>query len=118
MPLGVERLVGACRRAMPTRLLCDPCPRRERTLVVRIDIVDGDADVLALDAAALGADRAVGALRSDPDHAAAELHEGVMDHAVRALHPGGRNLSESERTLEEVERGADVRIWKLGDDGQ
>src|SRR5437879_3272201 len=110
MALGVERLVGAYLCAMASRLPCDPCPRGERAVVVRLDVGDGHAEVLALDAAALRADRAVGALRSDPDHAVAELDNRVVDHAVRALHPRGRNLAEPERALQERERGADVVI--------
>src|SRR5215510_8485876 len=114
--LGIDRLVGVRFRAAAPRLPGDPRPRGEGVLVVRLDVGDGHAEVLALRAAALGADRAVGALRSDPDHAAAELDERVVDHAVGALHPRGRNLVEPERALQERERGADVRIGKLGND--
>src|SRR5439155_5268454 len=113
---GIERLVGACARALAARLPGDPCTRGERALIVRLDVGDGHAEVLTLDAAALRADRAVGALRSDPDHAVAELDDRVVDHAVRALHPRGRNLVEPERALQERERGADVLIRQLGND--
>src|SRR6266446_10354820 len=74
------------------------------------------ADVLALDAATHRADRAVGALRADADHAAAELDQRVADHALRAHQPCGRDLAEPERAFQELERGADVLIRKLGND--
>src|SRR5262245_28064704 len=101
---------------MAARLPRDPCSRGAGALVVRLDVGHGHAEVLALDAAPLRADRAVGALRADPDHAVAELDERVVDHTVRALHPRGRDLAEPKRALQERERGADVRIGKLGND--
>src|SRR5215468_3789205 len=110
--LWVERLVAAMASRVLARLLRDACPRRQRTLVMREDVGDGHAQVLALDAAALRADRAVGALRTDSDHAVAELDERVVDHTVRALQPRRRDLAEPERALQERERGADVRIRK------
>src|SRR5207302_343208 len=85
-------------------------------LIVRIDVVDVHADVLALDAATHRADRAVGALRADADHAAAELDQRVADHALRTHQPCGRDLAEPERAFQELERGADVLIRKLGND--
>src|SRR5262249_53488059 len=113
--LRIERLVGV--RARATRLLGDPGSRGERALVVRVDVGHGHADVLALHAAALRADRGVGTLRADPDHAVAELDERVVEHAVGAFHPRARDLVEPERALQERERGSDVRIRKLGNDG-
>src|SRR5438093_763885 len=86
--LGVERLVGAMRLvgaiapdvvAQPGR---DPCTRADRALIVRIDVVDVHADVLALDAATLRADRAMVTLRADSDRAGAELEHRVVDRAV------------------------------------
>src|SRR5262249_21265822 len=78
--LGIERLVGAWLRAMAARLPRDPRTRGAAGLEVRLDVGDGHAEVLALDAAALRADGTVGALRADPDHAVAELDERVVDH--------------------------------------
>src|SRR5206468_12971749 len=73
--LEVERLVAATAPGMVARSACDPCPGGARALVVRIDVGDGHADVLALDAGTLGTHRAVSSLRADPDHAAAELDQ-------------------------------------------
>src|SRR5713101_2344180 len=112
MALDVERLVGVMFAERPG----DLCPRGERALLVRIDVVDVHADVLALDAGTLRTDCAVGALGADPDHAVAELDQCVVEHAVRTLHPRARNLVESERALQERERGADVLIRQLGND--
>src|SRR5881628_3791376 len=64
--LEVERLVGAIAPGVVAQPVCDPCTCGDRALIVRIDVVDVHADVLALDAAALRADRAVVALRADP----------------------------------------------------
>src|SRR5215475_6054142 len=114
--LGVDRLVGVRLRAAAAWLPCDPRPCGERLLIVRLDVGDRHAEILALDAAALGADRAVRALRADSDHAVAELDDRVVDHAVRALHSRGRNLAKPERALQEGERGADVRVGELGND--
>src|SRR5437667_9106536 len=112
MALGVERLVDV----MLSEFSGDPCPRGARALVVRIDVGDRHADVLGLDAGTLRADRAVGAVRADPDHAVAELDQGVADHAVLAHEPRGQDLAEPERALQERERGADVLVRKLGND--
>src|SRR5262249_9318646 len=116
MPFGVERLVGVCLRAGAARLPRDACARGARALIVRLDVGYRHAEVLALDAAALGADGAVGTLRADPDHAVAELDQRVVDDTVGALQPRGRDLAEPERALQERECGADVRIGKLGND--
>src|SRR2546426_12013611 len=64
--VGAMRLVGAIAPDVVAQPVCDPCTRGNRTLIVRIDVVDVHADVLALDAATLRADRAVVALRADP----------------------------------------------------
>src|SRR6185369_5112599 len=112
MALDVERLVDAMLAKPPGNL----CPRAERALIVRIDVVHVHADVLALDAGTLRADRAVGALGADPDHAVAELDRCVVEHAVRTFHPRARDLAESERALQEHERGADVLIRQLRND--
>src|SRR6266850_6226402 len=120
--LGVERLVGTMRLVgaiapdVVAQPVCDPCTRGDRALIVRIDVVDVHADVLALDAATLRADRAVVPLRADPDHAAAEREHRMVDPAVRAHEPRGRDLAEPERALQERERGADVLIRNLGND--
>src|SRR5438445_2146876 len=117
--LGVERLVGAMTFIAPevvAQPVGDPSTGGDRALMVRIDVVDVHADVLALDAATLRADRAVVALRADPDHAAAELEHRMVDPAARAHEPRGWDLAEPERALQERERGADVLIWNLGND--
>src|SRR5438093_3278641 len=117
--IGVERLVGAMTFVAPevvTQPVGDPCTRGDRALMVRIDVVDVHADVLALDAAALRADRAVVALRADTDDALAELDRRMVDRAVRAHQAGGRDLAEPERALQEREGGADVLIRNLGND--
>src|SRR5713101_9462987 len=94
--LEVERLVGAI-AGMALQPLCDPCTRGDRALVVRINIGDGHADVLALDAGTLRADRTVRALPADADHAVAALDQCVEEHASLAHHPRGRDLAEPER---------------------
>src|SRR5207244_1385307 len=102
--LGVERLVGAMTFIAPevvAQPVGDPCTRGERALIVRIDVVDVHADVLALDSATLRADRAVVALGADPDHAVAELEHRMVDHAARAHEPRGQDLPEPERALQE-----------------
>src|SRR5712691_871491 len=114
--VGAMRLVGAIAPDVVAQPVCDPCTRGDRALIVRIDVVDVHADVLALDAATLRADRAVVAVRADSDHAVAELDHRMADHAVRAHQPGGRDLAEPERALQEHERGADVLIRNLGND--
>src|SRR5207244_9071806 len=86
--------------------------RGERALVVRVDVVDVHGDVLARGAGPLRAERAMGALRAEPDHAVAELDHRVVDRAVRAHAPRGRDLAEPERALQERERGTDVLIRK------
>src|SRR6266849_4880238 len=113
--LEIERLVGTM-AGMAVRPVRDPCTRGQRALVVGIDIGDVHADVLGLDAGTLRADRAVGAVCADPDHAVAELDQCVMDHAVVAHEPRGRDLAEAERAVQEGERGTDVLIRKLGND--
>src|SRR5437899_12130412 len=86
----------------------DPSTRGDRALIVGIDVVDVHADVLALDAATLRADRAVVALRADPDRAATEREHRMVDPAVRGQQPRGRDLAEPERALQGRARGADV----------
>src|SRR6266446_1544633 len=113
--LEIERLVGTM-AGVAVRPVRDPCTRGQRALVVGIDIGDVHADVLGLDAGTLRADRAVGAVCADPDHAVAELDQCVMDHAVVAHEPRGRDLAEAERAVQEGERGTDVLIRKLGND--
>src|SRR5688572_19362927 len=102
--LEVQRLVTAIARPMVAHRLGDLRTGGERTLVVRLDVGDGHAEVLARDAGALGTDRAVGALGTDPDH------------AVLAHEPRVRDLAGPERAFQERERGADVLIGKLGND--
>src|SRR5712692_469802 len=114
--LEVERLVGANAPEMVAQPAGDPCTRGDRALVVRIDVGDVHADVLALDAGTLRADRTVRALPADADHAVAELDQCVEEHASLAHHPRGRDLAEPERALQERERGADVLVRKLGND--
>src|SRR5918996_1028367 len=117
--LGVERLVGAMTFIAPEVVAQpggDPCTGGDRALIVRIDVVDVHADVLALDAAAPRADRAVVALRADPDHALAELEHRMVDHAARGHEPGGRDLAEPERAHQERERGDDVLVRYLRHD--
>src|SRR5258708_25148510 len=98
--LGVERLVGAMRLvgAIAPDVVAqpggDPCTRGDRVLIVRIDVVDVHADVLAHDAATLRADRAVMALGADPDQAAAERERRMVDRAVPADEPRGPDLAE------------------------
>src|SRR5215207_1357047 len=83
MALGVERLVGAMAPPqMVAQPVGDPSTRGDRALVVRIDVVDVHADVLALDAAPPGADRAMAALLADPDHPVADLDHRVSDRAA------------------------------------
>src|SRR5207302_2873497 len=82
--LEVERLVGAVVRAMSVRRTRDLCTCGECALVVRIDVVDVHADVVARGTGRLWAERAVGALRADPDDAVAELDHRVADDAGRA----------------------------------
>src|SRR5688500_11743638 len=96
VPLEVERLVAAIARLMVAHRLGDLRTGGERALVVCLDVGDGHAEVLARDAGALGTDRAVGALGTDPDHAVAELDQGVADHAVLAPEPRVRDLAEPE----------------------
>ena len=76
--------------------------------MMRVDVVDVHGDVLGRGAGALRAERAMGALGAEPDHAVAELDHRVVDRAVRALAPRGRDLAEPERALQERERGTDV----------
>jgi hypothetical protein len=77
--LKVKRLVGANAPGFVVRLVCDPRARGECLLVVRIDVGDGHADVLARHAGTLRTERTVSALRADPDHAVAELDVSVVD---------------------------------------
>src|SRR5206468_228829 len=114
--VGAMRLVGAIAPGVVAQPVCDPCTCGDRALIVRIDVVDVHADVLALDAAVLRADRAVVALRADPDHAAAEREHRMVDPAVRGHEPRGGDLAEPERALQERERGADVLIRDLWHD--
>src|SRR5262245_43633060 len=114
--LEVERLVGANAPGFVVWLICDPRARGECLLVVGIDVGDGHADVLARGAGTLGTERAVSALRADPDHAVPELDVGVVDHAVRADEARALDLVEPERALQERERRADILIRNLGND--
>src|SRR5437773_1971052 len=116
MALGVERLVAAIARGMLAGLACDPSTRGERTLIVRIDVLDVHTDVLARGAGALRAARAVSALCADPDHAVAVFDHRMADHSLRADAPRGRDLAEPECALQERERSVDVLIRKLGND--
>src|SRR5688500_9811905 len=110
----VERLVGAIVRAMVVQPTGDLRTRLARTLVVRIDVVDVHADVVARGAGGLRTERAVGALRADADDAVAELDHRVADDAGRAHAPRRRDLAESECPLQERDCGGDVLIRKLG----
>ena len=67
MALEVERLVGAIVPQVIVQPAHDLCTRGERALVVRIDVVDVHSDVLARGAGPLRAERAMGALRAEPD---------------------------------------------------
>src|SRR3989441_875413 len=97
-------------------MVMSPGSRGERAMVVRVDVVDVHGDVLARGAGPLRAERAMGALRAEPDHAVAELDHRVVDRAVRAHAPRGRDLAEPERALQERERGTDVLIRKPRND--
>src|SRR3989442_12775063 len=99
--------MGSTRRVLAQRG-GDLRPRGERALIVRVDVVDIHADVLALDAAPHRADRAVGALRADADHAAAELDQRMADHALRAHAPRARVFTEPELAQQVMARGADI----------
>src|SRR5438093_5853060 len=110
----VERLVGAIVRAMVVRRTGDLRTCLARALVVRIDVVDVHADVVARGAGRLRAERAVGALRPDSDDAVAELDHRVADEAGGAHAPRRRDLAESERALQKRDCGGDVLIRKLG----
>src|SRR5215510_1892807 len=92
MALEVERLVRAMAPARDVggQRGGDLGPRGDGALVMRLDVVDLDADVLGRGPGAPRADRAVGALRADPDHAVAELDDGMVDDAVPAHQPRGR----------------------------
>src|SRR4029077_18709091 len=95
----VECLVDAIVPQVIVQPAHDLCTRGERALVVRIDVVDVHGDVLARGASPLRAERAMGALRAEPDHAVTELDHRIVDRAVRAHAPRGRNLPEPERAL-------------------
>src|SRR5262244_3673103 len=114
--LEVERLVDAILAQVIVQTADDLGTRRDRALVVRVDVIDVHGDVLRRGADRLRAERAMGALRAEPDHAAAELDHRVVDRAVRAHAPRGRNLAEPERALEERERGADILVRKSRND--
>src|SRR5215813_11312516 len=81
--LEVECPVGALAPGVIAQLVDDSCARGDGPPIVRVDVVDLHADELALAAAARRADGAVVALPADPDQAAAELHRGVEELAVR-----------------------------------
>src|SRR5262249_57066761 len=104
------RLVGATARGMVANPAGVPRARRDRALVMRIDVVDVHADVMARDAGAHRAPGAVGALRAEPDHAVAEFNHGMADHSPLAHASRSRDLAEAERTLQELPRSADVLI--------
>src|SRR5881296_2816152 len=112
----VERLVGAIVRAMVVQRTGDLRTCLARALVVRIDVVDVHADVVARGAGGLRTERAVGALRADSDDAVAELDHRVADDAGGAHAPRRRDLAESERALQECDCGGDILIRKLGND--
>src|SRR6266478_6018369 len=114
--LEVERLVDAIVPQVIVQPAYDLGTRGERAMVVRVDVVDVHGDVLARGAGPLRAERAMGALRAEPDHAVAELDHRVVDRAVRAHAPRGRDLAEPERALQERERGTDVLIRKPRND--
>src|SRR5256885_11479456 len=84
--------------------------------MVRVDVVDVYGDVLARGAGPLPAERAMGALRAEPGHAVAELDHRMVDRAIRAHAPRGRDLAEPERALQERERGPDVLVRKPRND--
>src|SRR4029434_9610479 len=85
--LEVERLVDAIVPQVIVQLTYDLGARGERAPVVRVDVVDVHGDVLARGAGPLRAERAMGALRAEPDHAVTELDHRVVDPAVRAHAP-------------------------------
>src|SRR4029077_8918306 len=114
--LEVECLVDAIVPQVIVQPAHDLCTRGERALVVRIDVVDVHRDVLARGASPLRAERAMGALRAEPDHAVTELDHGVVDRAVCADAPRRGNFAEPERTLQERERGPDVLVRKPWND--
>src|SRR6267378_3803058 len=114
--LEVERLVDAIVPQVIVQPAYDLGTRGERTLVVRVDVVDVHGDVLAGSAGPLRAERAMGALRAEPDHAVTELDHRVVDPAVRAHAPRGEDLAEPECALQERERGTDVFIRNPGND--
>src|SRR5436309_3402166 len=89
----VERLVGAIVRAMVVQRTGDLRTCLARALVVRIDVVDVHADVVARGAGGLRTERAVGALRADSDDAVAELDHRVADDAGGAHAPRRRDLA-------------------------
>src|SRR4029453_1194650 len=108
--LEVERLVDAIVPQVIVQPAYNLRSRGDRALVVRVDVVDVHDDVLARRAGRLRAERAMGALRAEPDHAVTELDHRVVDPAVRAHAPRSQDLAEPERALQERERGADVII--------
>src|SRR5262249_56775189 len=73
----VERLVDAILAQVIVQTADDLGTRGDRALVVRVDVLDVHGNVLRHRAGPLRAERAMGALRAEPDHAAAEL-----DHRV------------------------------------
>src|SRR5262245_30306807 len=101
MALEVERLVDSVLPQVIVQTADDLGPRGDRALVVRVDVIDVHGDVLRRRADRLRAERAVGTLRAESDHAAAELYHRVSDCALCAHAPRGRNLAEPERALEE-----------------
>src|SRR2546427_7421144 len=114
--LEVERLVDAIVPQVIVQPAYDLGARGERALVVRVDVVDMHGEVLGRGAGPLRAERAMGALRAEADHAVAELDHRVVDRAVRADAPRGQDLAEPERALQERERGTDVLIRKPRND--
>src|SRR5437879_13432681 len=99
--LEVERLVGAVVRAMGVRRTRDLCTCGECALVVRVDVVDVHADVVARGTGRLRAEGAVGALRADSDHAVAELDHRMADASGGAHAPRSRDLADTERARED-----------------
>src|SRR5262245_1770733 len=108
--LEVERLVDAIVPQVIVQPAYNLGPRGDRALVVRVDVLDVHGNVLARSAGPLRAERAMGALRAEPDHAVTELDHRVVDPAVRAHTPRGQDLAEPERALQERECGTDVFI--------
>src|SRR5262244_1383079 len=114
--LEVERLIDAIIPQVIVQPADDLGTRSKRALVVRVDVIDVHGDVLGGGAGPLRAERAMGALRAEPNHAVTELDHRVIDRAVGPHAARGRDLTEPERPLQERERGTDVLIRKPWND--